>query len=73
LNSSSGGREAAMPLVYALVARAADAVVLAQHAVVNGNFQAVALECLDRARSGGEERFSITCAGQARRRRRPNA
>lgn len=52
-----------MPLIYSLVARAADSAVLAQHAVVNGNFENVAVECLERARQGNEERFSISCDG----------
>jgi vesicle-associated membrane protein 72 len=52
-----------MPLVYALVARAADSAPLAQHAAVPGNFEPVALECLQRAQRGGEERFTVTADG----------
>jgi vesicle-associated membrane protein 72 len=55
-----------MPLVYALVARASDAAPLASHAAVQGNFEAVATECLQRARAGGaggDERFTVAADG----------
>lgn len=58
-----------MPLVYALVARAPDAVVLAQHAAVSGNLERVATECYKKATEGSaapesqSPRFSVACDG----------
>jgi len=51
-------------LVYACVARASDAVVLAQHAAVGflGNLEAVAMESFTTFR-GSDTRFSIMCDG----------
>ena len=56
-----------MPLVYALVARASDGVPLAQYAVIPGNFEARALECLAHSRRQGvaDDRFVVPCDGYA--------
>lgn len=54
---------AIMPLVYALVARATDGAVLAQHATVGGNFEPTARARINTARDAGDERFTTTADG----------
>ncbi|KIY96233.1 Putative vesicle-associated membrane protein, partial [Monoraphidium neglectum] len=52
-----------MPLAYALVARASDGAVLAQHSFVAGNFESVAMECLQRMQHGYDDKFTVNCDG----------
>lgn len=62
-DSRSPGRRAAMPLVYAQVARATDGTVLADHAAVAGNFRAVVAEVLARVQRGGDDRCAARAGG----------
>lgn len=50
-------------LVFASVARASDAVVLAQYSTVSGDLVPVATECYRSFKHGEEDRYTIMCDG----------